>query len=294
MRIVYEAYVISFEQQVSSVNLREFLGQRDHPPTDGGPSHPPPGPQGQPQTQAAQSTQQAQLLSLVRFAHISADVLRKNGLAEQIIQQVELHRVALQRQHQLQMQRNPAFLQGVAAPTNMQNGQQMQQHPSNQGAFIAGQNQNGNHNQTFGTLGPTAGPSGQNGVSPMQHNQMGQQMMNQQRWAEVNITISRLKEEFARERNSQPTVPKNISDQEKAQINTFFEGFIRLANDVDKMLPMFFYIFNDVNSVKHLVSIVSFTEVLSRLLDSNLRHRSISSVGSVEFYNPQHPSTLSI
>lgn len=267
MRIVYEAYVVSFEQQVSSVNLREFLGQRDHPPADGGQSHPPPGPQGQPQPQP--TPQQAQLLNLVRFANHSADFLRKNGVSEAIIHQVELHRPALQRQQQLQLQRNPAFLQGVPAPTNLQNGQQMPHHPTNQGAFIAGQNQNGNHNQPFGTLGPTAGPSGQNGLGSMQqlpNNQMGQQMMeksNQQKWAEINIAISRIKDEYARDRNNQPPAPKNIPDNEKAQINTFFEAFVRLATEIEKMLPMYFYLSNDVTTVKNLVSIVSPTETFS-------------------------------
>lgn len=275
MKVVYDLYVMTFEQQVSSANLREFLsghGPRDHQPPDGGPNQQPPGPQGQPPPQLTRpllQPAQQQLLNLVRFANTSADVLRRNNVPESIVQQVELHRVALQRQYQIQLQRNPNFPQGTPsnAMQNLSNQQQVQM--SNLGGFIGGQSQNGNLNQTFNTPGPSAAPSGQNGLQNPSNGQMGQSMMeksNQQRWAEANVAIARLKEEFARERNSQPTVPRDISDVEKGQINAFFEGFVRLANDIERILPMFFYLCNDLNSVKHLVSIVSLPDLSDLLL----------------------------
>lgn len=241
MKVVYEHYVSAFEQQISAYNLREVMSglssnnNQQSAENPSGPSAPPP------------------LLQLVRFAPMPAEMLRKNGVPEAMIQQVEQNRPTLQAMYK-QVQRMQGTSANVNGP-NMPTHPQIQPMHSNVPQSTVGA-QNQTTNQPFIASGPGSVPNGQNGFGSIQHPPSNGQI-NQQRWAEAAATIMRLKEELSRERNNQPMLPKNVHEDEKTQINQFFEAFVRLATDIDKILPMYFYLHNDLNFVKNLVSIVS-------------------------------------
>ena len=82
-------------------------------------------------------------------------------------------------------------------------------------------------------------------------------LVNKQKLDSAVATIIRFKEEIGRERSSRPLFPRIVFEEEKTKINQFFGAFVRLAADIDKILPMYFYLHNDLNFVKNLVSIVS-------------------------------------
>ena len=82
-------------------------------------------------------------------------------------------------------------------------------------------------------------------------------LVNKQRLDWTVATIIRFKEEIGRERSSRPLFPRNVFEEEKTKINQFFGAFVRLAADIDKILPLYFYLHNEIDFVKGLVSFVS-------------------------------------
>ena len=87
--------------------------------------------------------------------------------------------------------------------------------------------------------------------------------VNKQRLDSAVATIIRFKEEIGRRRSSRPLFPRNVFEEEKTKINQFFGAFVRLAADIDKILPTYFYFQNNINFVRTLVSFVSFVNFSS-------------------------------
>ena len=120
---------------------------------------------------------------------------------------------------------------------------------------IAGQNQS-NFNQPPIAPGPSSVSNGQNSSGPVQHPPPNARI-NQQRWVEAVTAVTRLREGVTMERDNQPMPPKNVSEEEKMQIDSYIGAFVRLTTDIDKMLPMCLYLHNDLALIETLVSIVS-------------------------------------